>query len=155
MIIAEFVVVNIDSCSKCARGELGGLHARPVMHVCDAMSKYTCDVAVACDDDWCDAKSAMKLMLLEATTRSRLKVRLDGQDEEQAKEDLADLLLYRLGEEICPDFVSFRDTYAESRGISAESYGQLPASELLQAYAKELGHDRECKHGKRPPKEIA
>jgi len=72
-----------------------GLHARPVMRFVDLASKYKSTVAVtnvSCDKEKVDGKSAMQMMLLEATQGSVLRIEACGEDADEAVRALAALV---------------------------------------------------------------
>ncbi len=72
-----------------------GLHARPVMRFVDLASKYKSTVSVTNLSRGCEAvdgKSAMQMMLLEATQGSLLKIETSGEDAQEAVDSLADLV---------------------------------------------------------------
>ena len=72
-----------------------GLHARPVMRFVDVASKFRSAIAVTNVSKRCetvDGKSAMHMMLLEATQGSVLRIEARGDDAEAAVEALAKLV---------------------------------------------------------------
>ena len=72
-----------------------GLHARPVMRFIDLASGYRSNVWVtnlSCKQERVDGKSAMHMMLLEATRGSVLKIEARGEDALEAVEALAALV---------------------------------------------------------------
>jgi len=73
-----------------------GLHARPVMRFVDLAARFSSAVKVANiskNSDVADGKSAMQMMLLEATQGSVLRISARGADAEAAAEALARLVL--------------------------------------------------------------
>lgn len=72
-----------------------GLHARPVMRFVDTASRFVCDITVTNvtkKNATVDGKSAMHMMLLEATQGNVLRIETSGIDAEQAAEELAQLV---------------------------------------------------------------
>lgn len=75
-----------------------GLHARPVMRFVDLASKFESGVSVrnvSREGETVDGKSAMHMMLLEATQGSVLRIEARGADAPEAVQALAALV--RLG----------------------------------------------------------
>ena len=72
-----------------------GLHARPVMGFVDLASRFEAEIRVnnvTRSGDVVDGKSAMQMMLLEATTGNVLRIAACGEDAEQAADRLAELV---------------------------------------------------------------
>lgn len=72
-----------------------GLHARPVMHFVDLASKYRSAVSVmniSRSQEKIDGKSAMQMMLLEATQGCVLRIVAHGEDARDAVDALATLV---------------------------------------------------------------
>ena len=72
-----------------------GLHARPVMHFVDLASKYKSAVSVTNITRGCekvDGKSAMQMMLLEASEGCVLRIEARGEDAREAVDRLAKLV---------------------------------------------------------------
>ena len=72
-----------------------GLHARPVMRFVDLASQYRSTVAVtniSRHSETVDGKSAMEMMLLEATKGCVLRIEVRGEDAHEAAEALATLV---------------------------------------------------------------
>lgn len=79
-----------------------GLHARPVMRFVDLASKFCSTVSVANvsrNEEHVDGKSAMQMMLLEATQGCVLRIEARGKDAQEAVNALADLVHAGLGSE--------------------------------------------------------
>jgi phosphocarrier protein len=69
-----------------------GLHARPVMRFVDLASKYQSKITVANVSrrgEKLDGKSAMQMMLLEATQGNTLRIEAEGADAPDAVDALA------------------------------------------------------------------
>ena len=72
-----------------------GLHARPVMRFVDLASNFQAEITVtnvSRSSETVDGKSAMQMMLLEATKGSVLRIAGRGEDAEQAVDALAALV---------------------------------------------------------------
>jgi len=73
-----------------------GLHARPVMKFVDLASRHEAEVSVTnISRNGCetvDGKSAMQMMLLEATQGNVLRIEAVGDDAQQAVDTLAALV---------------------------------------------------------------
>lgn len=76
-------------------GNAEGIHARPVMRFIDLASKFSAKVTVANTsrrNERVDGKSAMQMMLLEASMGCILRIEADGPDAEEAVEALTALM---------------------------------------------------------------
>ena len=72
-----------------------GMHARPVMKFVDLASRFEASVSVTNitrDDETVDGKSAMDMILLEATQESVLRITARGKDAQEAADALAALV---------------------------------------------------------------
>lgn len=72
-----------------------GMHARPVMRFVDVASKYKASITVqntSRNSETVDGKSAMQMMLLEATQGSVLKITASGEDAQAAVDSLRSLV---------------------------------------------------------------
>ncbi|MCU5781942.1 phosphotransferase system [Alcanivorax balearicus MACL04] len=76
-----------------------GLHARAAAKVVSVASRYSCTIQVLHNERQVDAKSIMGLLTLGAAKGTSLRVRVDGDDEQPAMEELADLFARRFDEE--------------------------------------------------------
>jgi len=76
-----------------------GLHARAAAKLVHLAGSFSCDVTLSQDGDGVvDAKSILGILLLAAGQGTRLWVRCDGSDEEQAMDAIAGLVADRFGE---------------------------------------------------------
>jgi len=75
-----------------------GLHARPAMQLVEVANKYNSNVEVSKDALTVDAKSIMSIMRLAATKDSVLRIRAEGDDAEQAVEEMAEIVANGFGE---------------------------------------------------------
>ena len=72
-----------------------GLHARPVMRFIDLASTFSATITVGNvtrGDETVDGKSAMQMLLLEATQGCVLRITARGSDAPEAVDALADLI---------------------------------------------------------------
>lgn len=72
-----------------------GLHARPASLFCDVASKFKSDIKVFRDgnDDYeADGKSVISVLMLEVYPGLKIKVQIDGPDEEKAMQALTQLI---------------------------------------------------------------
>ncbi|HKV11569.1 MAG TPA: HPr family phosphocarrier protein [Thermoanaerobaculia bacterium] len=76
-----------------------GLHARAAAKLVHTAGGFQSRVTVAKDGEEVDAKSILGVLLLAASQGTRVVVRSDGADEEQAMKAVTDLIADRFGEE--------------------------------------------------------
>ena len=79
-----------------------GLHARPAMQFVDVANTFRAQVTVSRsgpDPLEVDGKSVMQMITLEATQGTRLLVKAEGDDAQQAVDKLVELFETRFGEE--------------------------------------------------------
>jgi len=69
-----------------------GLHARPASALVRVASRFVSDIWLASDDQEVNAKSIMGVMILGAAEGTRITVRAEGDDEEEAVQSLVDLI---------------------------------------------------------------
>ena len=69
-----------------------GLHARPAALFVKTAKAYSSDIKVLKDGKEANAKSSLSLMTLGAKQGDKLTIRAEGEDEETAVEELADLI---------------------------------------------------------------
>jgi phosphocarrier protein HPr len=72
-----------------------GLHMRPAMQFVDTASRFDCDVIVSNGQTNADGKSIMQMSMLAATCGTRLHLRAEGPEAEQALEALRELVEVR------------------------------------------------------------
>jgi phosphotransferase system HPr (HPr) family protein len=65
-----------------------GLHMRPAMQFVDLANRYDCDITIGNDKTHGDAKSIMHVVGLAAEVGTRLDIRAEGPDAEEAVEAL-------------------------------------------------------------------
>lgn len=76
-----------------------GLHARAAAKLVTLAGKFSSEVRVRKDDREVSGKSIMGVMMLAAGQGSRITLIVEGEDEQQALEELCGLVADRFGEE--------------------------------------------------------
>ena len=76
-----------------------GMHARPAAMFVRIASRYRCDIWVEKDGDEINGKSIMGLMMLAAGQGSKLRLRCEGADAQEALRELEQLVAGRFNEE--------------------------------------------------------
>jgi phosphocarrier protein HPr len=76
-----------------------GLHARPAAMLVQTASRFKSEIRLKKEDVEANAKSILSVMMLAAEVGSRVTIKADGEDEEQAVETLAQLFAKKFGEE--------------------------------------------------------
>ncbi len=76
-----------------------GLHARPAMLLVKTASKFQSSIKLVKDNVEANAKSIMGVLVLAAEKGSKIKILVDGPDEEEALEAIAKLFADGFGEE--------------------------------------------------------
>lgn len=76
-----------------------GLHMRPAMQFVDLASTFVCDIEVSNDDTYVDGKSIMQMTMLAATRGTKLKVKAQGSDAQEAIKALQELVEEKLFDE--------------------------------------------------------
>lgn len=69
-----------------------GLHMRPAMQFVDVANQFDCDIIVSNDENKVDGKSIMQMSMLAATCGTKLKVKAEGTDAQQALDALRELV---------------------------------------------------------------
>ena len=75
-----------------------GLHARAANLVVQAASNFSCTITVIKDGIEANAKSIMGLLLLAAGKGSKIVVRADGKDAQEALKEIGKLIEGKFGE---------------------------------------------------------
>lgn len=75
-----------------------GLHARAAAKLVHTASRFESDVVLDRDGDEIDAKSILGILQLGAAQGTRLALRCEGSDEEEALEAVTSLFADRFGE---------------------------------------------------------
>jgi len=76
-----------------------GLHARAAAKFVTLASGYSCDVDIAKNDQSVNGKSIMGVMMLAASKGTRLIIRTNGGDEQDAADQLVKLVAEKFGED--------------------------------------------------------
>lgn len=76
-----------------------GLHARAAAKLVHAAGKYQSQVTLLKDGEEADAKSILGILLLAAAQGTEVVVRTEGDDEQEALDDVVRLIEDRFGEE--------------------------------------------------------
>ncbi len=76
-----------------------GLHARPAALFVQTANKFASQIKVAKEGQEVDGKSIMGIMMLAAGKGTRIKIKVEGSDEEEAIRKLEELVLDKFGEE--------------------------------------------------------
>ena len=79
-----------------------GLHMRPAMQFVDIANQFECDITVSSNENSVDGKSIMQMSMLAATCGTKLKIKAEGADAEQAVNALRKLVEEKLFDEPPP-----------------------------------------------------
>lgn len=74
-----------------------GLHARPATEIAKIAMKYKCNVNLIVNGKTINAKSPLMIMSAGIKSKTELEILCDGEDEEQAIEELKTFLQSNLG----------------------------------------------------------
>ena len=80
-----------------------GLHMRPAMQFVDVANQFDCDITVSNSETRVDGKSIMQMSMLAATVGSKLNIKAEGADAEQAINALRELVEEKMFDEPAPD----------------------------------------------------
>ena len=69
-----------------------GLHARPATEIAKIAMKYKCDINLVVNGKTINAKSPLMIMSAGIKSKTELEILCDGEDEEQAIEELKTFL---------------------------------------------------------------
>ncbi|OYD06901.1 HPr family phosphocarrier protein [Paludifilum halophilum] len=75
-----------------------GLHARPAALLVKEAGNYTSNIQLVKEDKQADAKSLLGVMSLSVRKGDEIAIRAEGEDEDQAAQQLRDLIESGLGE---------------------------------------------------------
>ena len=75
-----------------------GLHARAAAKLVRLACTYTCDISLDKSGQISNAKSVMEVLMLGATEGTKIKVRADGENEEEALQAICELFAARFDE---------------------------------------------------------
>ena len=76
-----------------------GLHARPAALFVETASRYRSDIWLSKDGVEVNGKSIMGILMLAAESGHEIELKVDGKDEEEALEELTELLDGKFNEE--------------------------------------------------------
>ena len=71
-----------------------GLHARPAALFVQIANKYESDITIVKDDQKVNGKSIMGILMLAAEKGAKIAIIADGNDAENAVEELSSILLH-------------------------------------------------------------
>ena len=80
-----------------------GLHMRPAMQFVDIANQYECDITVSSEENEVDGKSIMQMSMLAATHGTKLKIKAEGADAQEAISALHKLVEEKMFDEPAPD----------------------------------------------------
>ena len=69
-----------------------GLHMRPAMQFVDVANQFESDITVSNEENNVDGKSIMQMSMLAATCGTKLKIKAEGADAQQAIDALRELV---------------------------------------------------------------
>lgn len=76
-----------------------GLHARAAGKLVETTSRFSCDITIEKDGRNVDGKSIMAMMMLAAGKGTEIKVKTNGDDENEAIQAVINLINDRFGED--------------------------------------------------------
>ena len=79
-----------------------GLHMRPAMQFVDVAAQFDCDITVSNGENNVDGKSIMQMSMLAATYGTKLKIKAEGADAQQALDALRELVEEKMFDEPAP-----------------------------------------------------
>ena len=77
-----------------------GLHARPAAIFVQIANKYDSDITIIKDDQKVNGKSIMGILMLAAEKGSRITIIANGDDAEEAVNELSEILLHDIESDI-------------------------------------------------------
>ena len=80
-----------------------GLHMRPAMQFVDVANQFDCDITVSNDENTVDGKSIMQMSMLAATCGTKLTIKAEGVDAQQAIDALRELVEQKHFDEPTPN----------------------------------------------------
>jgi phosphocarrier protein HPr len=69
-----------------------GLHMRPAMQFVDVANRFESDITVSNEENSVDGKSIMQMSMLAATCGTKLKIKAEGADAQEAVDALRELV---------------------------------------------------------------
>lgn len=79
-----------------------GLHMRPAMQFVDIANQFKCDISVSNEQTSVDGKSIMQISMLAATVGSKLNIKAEGPDAQEALDALKKLVEEKMFDEPPP-----------------------------------------------------
>ena len=79
-----------------------GLHMRPAMQFVDIANQFDCEVTVSNGENSVDGKSIMQMSMLAATCGTKLIIKAEGVDAQQAVDALRELVEEKMFDEPAP-----------------------------------------------------
>jgi phosphocarrier protein HPr len=80
-----------------------GLHMRPAMQFVDVANRFESDITVSNNENNVDGKSIMQMSMLAATCGTKLKIKAEGPDAQQAIDALRELVEEKHFDEPTPE----------------------------------------------------
>jgi len=80
-----------------------GLHMRPAMQFVDVANQFDCDITVSNGENVVDGKSIMQMTMLAATCGTKLMIKAEGADAQNAINALQELVEKKHFDEPTPD----------------------------------------------------
>ncbi|MBN1391595.1 MAG: HPr family phosphocarrier protein [Sedimentisphaerales bacterium] len=80
-----------------------GLHMRPAMQFVDVANRFESDITVSNNENSVEGKSIMQMSMLAATCGTKLKIKAEGPDAQQAIDALRELVEEKHFDEPTPD----------------------------------------------------
>jgi phosphocarrier protein HPr len=105
-----------------------GLHMRPAMQFVDIANKYQSSIRVSNDQTTADGKSIMQMSMLAALCGSRLKIKSEGVDANEAAEALRELVETRHFDEPTPEEKSRLPRTPPADEVKGQGFEGGPAS---------------------------
>ena len=84
--VKEFYVIQNET----------GLHARPATEIAKIAMKYKCNINLIANEKIINAKSPLMIMSAGIKSKTKLQILCDGEDENQAMEELREFFKYNL-----------------------------------------------------------
>lgn len=84
--VKEFYVIENET----------GLHARPATEIAKIAMKYKCNINLIANEKIINAKSPLMIMSAGIKSKTKLQILCDGEDENQAMEELREFFKYNL-----------------------------------------------------------
>ncbi len=84
--VKEFYVIENET----------GLHARPATEIAKIAMKYKCNINLIANEKIINAKSPLMIMSAGIKSKTKLQILCDGEDENQAMEELRAFFKYNL-----------------------------------------------------------